>query len=75
MEKGETVRSVCSAATDGRETMPDTLMQTPAPQAGKPWLQSYPPGMPADIAPLPYNSIGDLFAQSCKKYADRAAFT
>ena len=55
--------------------MPDTLMQNPGPQAAKPWLQSYPPGMPADIAPLPYDSIGDLFAQSCKKYADRAAFT
>ncbi|WP_426124039.1 long-chain fatty acid--CoA ligase [Pararhizobium sp. PWRC1-1] len=55
--------------------MPDTMMQTPGPQVGKPWLQSYPPGMPADITPLPYDSIGDLFAQSCKKYADRAAFT
>jgi len=55
--------------------MPDTMIQTPGPQVGKPWLQSYPTGMPADIAPLPYDSIGDLFAQSCKKYADRAAFT
>ena len=55
--------------------MPDTLMQTPGPQAAKPWLQSYPPGMPADIDPLPYDSIGDLFAQSCRKYATRAAFT
>ncbi|OBZ96756.1 long-chain fatty acid--CoA ligase [Pararhizobium polonicum] len=55
--------------------MPDTLIQTPEPQAGKPWLQSYPPGMPADISPLPYDSIGDLFEQSCKKFASRAAFT
>ena len=55
--------------------MPDTLMQTPGPQSAKPWLQSYPPGMPSHIDPLPYNSIGDLFVQSCKKYADRAAFT
>ena len=55
--------------------MPDTLMQTPGPQAAKPWLKSYPPGMPSHIDPLPYNSIGDLFVQSCKKYADRAAFT
>jgi len=55
--------------------MPDTLMQTPGPQAAKPWLQSYPPGMPSHIDPLRYNSIGDLFVQSCKKYADRAAFT
>ena len=31
--------------------------------------------MPSHIDPLPYNSIGDLFVQSCKKYADRAAFT
>ena len=54
--------------------MPDTLMQTPGPQSAKPWLQSYPPGMPSHIDPLPYNSIGDLFVQSCKKYADRAAF-
>ncbi|WP_276119260.1 long-chain fatty acid--CoA ligase [Pararhizobium qamdonense] len=55
--------------------MPDTLMQTPGPQSAKPWLQSYPPGMPSHIDPLPYNSIGDLFVQSCKKYADRSAFT
>jgi long-chain acyl-CoA synthetase len=55
--------------------MPDTLMQTPGPQSAKPWLQSYPSGMPSHIDPLPYNSIGDLFVQSCKKYADRAAFT
>ena len=46
--------------------MPDTLMQTPGPQSAKPWLQSYPPGMPSHIDPLPYNSIGDLFVQSCK---------
>ncbi len=55
--------------------MPDTMIQTPGPQPEKPWLQSYPPGMPAEISPPPYNSIGDLFAQSCKKYASRAAFT
>jgi long-chain acyl-CoA synthetase len=50
-------------------------MQTPGPQSAKPWLQSYPPGMPSHIDPLPYNSIGDLFVQSCKRYADRPAFT
>ncbi len=55
--------------------MPDTNIQTPGAHASKPWLQSYPAGMPADIAPLPYNSIGDLFVQSCQKYAGRAAFT
>ena len=55
--------------------MPDISTQTPGPQTGKPWLQSYPPGMPAEIAPLPYKSIGDLFTQSCKTYGARAAFT
>ena len=55
--------------------MPDTQTQTPAPDTARPWLQSYPPGMPAQISPLPYNSIGDLFEQSCKTYAARAAYT
>ncbi|KQY13392.1 long-chain fatty acid--CoA ligase [Rhizobium sp. Root482] len=55
--------------------MPDTQTQTPAPDTARPWLQSYPPGMPAEISPLPYRSIGELFEQSCKTYAARAAYT
>jgi len=55
--------------------MPDTVMNAPGPAAEKLWLKSYAPGTPADIAPLPYRSIGDLFDLSCGKYAARPAFT
>jgi long-chain acyl-CoA synthetase len=39
------------------------------------WLKSYPPGMPAEIAPSEYKSVGDLFEKNARKYADRPAFT
>ncbi|MDO9416372.1 long-chain fatty acid--CoA ligase [Pararhizobium sp.] len=43
--------------------------------AEKLWLSSYPPGMPAEIAPLPYSSIGDLFEKACQKHANKPSFT
>ncbi|VVT04647.1 long-chain fatty acid--CoA ligase [Rhizobium sp. EC-SD404] len=39
------------------------------------WLNSYPPGTPADIGPLAYASIGELIETACKRYAERPAFT
>ncbi len=39
------------------------------------WLKSYPPGMPAEITLGEYKSVGELFEKSCKKFADRPAFT
>ena len=38
------------------------------------WLKSYPAGVPADIKYDQYRSIGDLFEQSVRQYADRPAF-
>ncbi len=55
--------------------MPDTVMNAHGSAAEKIWLKSYPPGIPAEIAPLPYRSIGDLFDLSCGKHAARPAFT
>lgn len=40
----------------------------------RPWLQSYPPGVPANIDLSEYGSIVDLFEQSCLKYKDRVAY-
>ncbi len=40
----------------------------------KPWLKSYPPGVPANIDLGAYHSIVDLLEQSCNKYKDRMAF-
>ncbi|MBP2559851.1 long-chain acyl-CoA synthetase [Neorhizobium galegae] len=39
------------------------------------WLASYPPTVPAEIPPLQHHSLGDLFEDSCARYADRLAFS
>ena len=38
------------------------------------WLKSYPKGVNAEVDVNRYNSVTDLFEESCKKYGDRAAF-
>jgi len=43
--------------------------------ADKPWLASYPKGIAAAISDIADKSIGDMLVSSCKKYADRPAFT
>lgn len=40
----------------------------------KPWLSSYPPGVPANIDLDAFHSIVELFEQSCETYKDRMAF-
>jgi long-chain acyl-CoA synthetase len=39
------------------------------------WLKSYPQGIPADIAGLPANSIGELLVNACRQFSARPAFT
>jgi len=41
----------------------------------RPWLKSYPANMAAEIAPLAYQSIGDLLTAACQTYAGRPAFS
>ena len=38
------------------------------------WLKSYPEGVPAEIDPDAYRSIGEFFAASVEQYRDRDAF-
>ena len=38
------------------------------------WLQSYPPGVPAEISIDHVSSLVDLFEESCRKYADKVAY-
>jgi long-chain acyl-CoA synthetase len=38
------------------------------------WLKSYPEGVPADIDPTVYSSIGELLAASINRYRERPAF-
>ncbi|MBT9372052.1 long-chain fatty acid--CoA ligase [Rhizobium sp. CSW-27] len=39
------------------------------------WLSSYPPTVPADLPPLAHRSLGQLFEESCLRYAERVAFS
>jgi long-chain acyl-CoA synthetase len=48
-------------------------MSEPIP--ARPWLSSYPAGVPAEIDPDAYQSIKDILNQACEKYADRPAFS
>jgi len=41
----------------------------------RPWLASYPPGMPADVDPSKYKSLVGLMEESFSKYADRTAYS
>jgi long-chain acyl-CoA synthetase len=47
----------------------------PAKATPRPWVKSYPDGVPADIAALQYESVGDLFAMAFKQYSNRPAFS
>ncbi len=38
------------------------------------WLKSYPEGVPADVNPTAYASIGDFFAAHADRYRDRTAY-
>jgi len=40
----------------------------------KPWLKSYPEGVPENIDLSEFRSIVDVFEQSCSKYKDRMAY-
>jgi long-chain acyl-CoA synthetase len=39
----------------------------------KPWLKSYPPGMPAQVNVDEYASVKDILERSCARFADRPA--
>lgn len=41
----------------------------------KPWLQSYPPGVPELINPERYRSVVELIDGACREFGDKAAFT
>ncbi|MGF9565504.1 long-chain-fatty-acid--CoA ligase [Neorhizobium sp. JUb45] len=39
------------------------------------WLASYPPNVPAELPPLHHSSLGELFEESCQRFAGRTAFS
>ncbi|WOB10626.1 AMP-binding protein [Piscinibacter gummiphilus] len=40
----------------------------------KPWIKHYPPGVPAEIDPHPFPSLGDFFDDCCERFGARQAF-
>ena len=52
-----------------------SLIKTKGMSVEKPWLSQYPEGVPAEIDVTEFKSVLDVFKNSCKKYADRTAFT
>ncbi|HSG59246.1 MAG TPA: long-chain-fatty-acid--CoA ligase, partial [Woeseiaceae bacterium] len=41
----------------------------------RPWLKSYPDGIPAQLPEAPYRSVRDLFEQAFDAWPDRPAYT
>ncbi|HEX4388642.1 MAG TPA: AMP-binding protein [Steroidobacteraceae bacterium] len=39
------------------------------------WLNSYPPGVPAEVDPTQLRTLKELLERACAQYADRVAFT
>lgn len=39
-----------------------------------PWYKSYPTGIPNEVKLYEYDSVTEIFEESCKKYKDRVAF-
>lgn len=57
------------------ETLPRAAASLANGQPPKPWLASYADVVPAEIAGLPAESIGDLLVTACKQFASRPAYT
>jgi len=41
----------------------------------KPWLQSYPPGMPAEVDVNEFSSVKDILERSCERFRDLPAYS
>jgi long-chain acyl-CoA synthetase len=39
-----------------------------------PWYKNYPEGIPQEVNLYDYNSVPEIFEESCKKYSDKVAF-
>jgi long-chain acyl-CoA synthetase len=56
--------------------MSDTTLSGPETRIiQRPWLASYPQGVPAELPDLGYASLVELLEKSCALYADRKAFS
>jgi long-chain acyl-CoA synthetase len=61
-------------ATEPARRLPKAITELIAGLPDKPWLKNYPKNMPAEIGPLPYNSIGDFLVGACRQFGAQPAF-
>ncbi len=71
--KKTAVTKKASAKPAAKKAKPKTSAKSP--YDAKPWLASYPKGVPTDIGPLKYNSVAALLEDSCKRFGSKPAFT
>ncbi|CAM5776410.1 2-succinylbenzoate--CoA ligase [Mesorhizobium amorphae] len=62
-------------APKASSALPTAIASLAAGQPAKPWLASYASVVPAEIAGLPAESIGDLLVTACKKFASHPSYT
>jgi long-chain acyl-CoA synthetase len=60
---------------DGGKRLPKALTSLTAGLPDKPWLESYPKNVAAEIDALPYSSIGEFLVAACRQFAGQPAFT
>lgn len=66
--------AAAKTASGSARRLPKAITELAAGLPEKPWLKNYPKNMPAEIGPLPYDSIGDFLVGACKQFASRPAF-
>lgn len=71
--KKTAVTKKAPAKPAAKKATPKTSAKSP--YDTKPWLASYPEGVPTDIGPLKYNSVAALLEDSCKRFGSKPAFT
>jgi long-chain acyl-CoA synthetase len=54
--------------------MSEDVMNAGSALSGHRWLQSYPPGVSAQMDPSPFKSLADMIEVNCRKYASRPAY-
>jgi long-chain acyl-CoA synthetase len=81
-KKGVSARSKAGKAMpaaapgdDGGKRLPKALTSLTAGLPDKPWLESYPKNVAAEIDALPYSSIGEFLVAACRQFAGQPAFT
>ncbi|WP_274630179.1 long-chain-fatty-acid--CoA ligase [Arvimicrobium flavum] len=62
-----------AAAAMPKASTPEGFVRPRA--SDKPWLNTYPKGVPAEIPPSGDASLGDFLVRCCRRYAGRPAFT